>query len=288
MLQQLFNIKPNEISIVIPVKDNQRGIDNYLQRFFAVTPKQSYPCEINIVDNNSSEITTVQDQYPIPVRVLTCTKRGPGAARNVGVEHSSGSWILFHDSDVVVDEMTVEAYCRMNYTYDWVGMQGRYIAMSEGHYTHFYSRYMSANPLPALNPNTIGLSPGRWEPYIFVTANCMANKDVFQRIGGFDEQIVAVASEDLELGIRLKQEGHIGIVERSIITHHLTESLGDFCDRWTRYARGDSYVSGKHPDIWVEPFQFPPELPEEQGVQLPLCTLMYMMKNMGRLLGPPE
>tara|TARA_R110002051_G_scaffold298997_1_gene366052 strand:+ start:246 stop:473 length:228 start_codon:yes stop_codon:yes gene_type:complete len=44
----------SEILIVIPVKDNQTGIDNYLTKFFETHPEIDYPKEIIIVDNNSN------------------------------------------------------------------------------------------------------------------------------------------------------------------------------------------------------------------------------------------
>ena len=36
-------ITKNEISIVIPVKGNQRGIDNYLVKFFQTHSKSDFP-----------------------------------------------------------------------------------------------------------------------------------------------------------------------------------------------------------------------------------------------------
>lgn len=91
-----------EITIIIPVKDNQNGIDLFLTEFFSTHSADNFPREIIIVDNNSSpKIELKRTDYPIPVRLLTCSKIGPASARNFGVQHSQTDWILFTDSDCV-------------------------------------------------------------------------------------------------------------------------------------------------------------------------------------------
>ncbi len=44
----------DEITIVIPVKDNQTGIDIFLTEFFRTHNADNFPKEIIIVDNNSN------------------------------------------------------------------------------------------------------------------------------------------------------------------------------------------------------------------------------------------
>lgn len=283
-------IRPTDISIVIPVKDNQTGIDTYLTNFFVTTPTQSYPLEIIIVDNNSRYPIVNRVEYPIPVRVVECTKRGPAAARNEGVKHSKGSWILFHDSDTVVRRDTVSAYCCV-FPDDCVAVQGRYLAVGDGPYAHYYAKYMSADPLPIIDVETMNLPFERWQPKILVTANCLIRKSTFVEVGGFDENIVAVASEDVELGIRLKQVGYIALMEWSVVTHNMTESLVDFCDRWIRYSRGDQYVGNKHPDD-VRNFNhvvFPDHLVNEQeGIHTVMGTIRTITARIAALMGPLE
>ena len=86
-----INISPNKINstknitIVIPVKDNQKGIDNFLTAFFKTHTEDNFPREIIIVDNNSKNPLLISDTFPIPVRIISCNKEGPGSARNMGV-----------------------------------------------------------------------------------------------------------------------------------------------------------------------------------------------------------
>jgi glycosyltransferase involved in cell wall biosynthesis len=52
-----------EISIIIPVKNNQQGIDKFLDTFFHITQKKYYPKEIIIVDNLSTNPIKIKDKY---------------------------------------------------------------------------------------------------------------------------------------------------------------------------------------------------------------------------------
>jgi hypothetical protein len=58
-----FSINVNDISIIIPVKDNQRGINILLESFFFTQVKDSYPKEFIIVDNNSKRPIFVKKKY---------------------------------------------------------------------------------------------------------------------------------------------------------------------------------------------------------------------------------
>ncbi|MDO6804662.1 glycosyltransferase, partial [Wenyingzhuangia sp. 1_MG-2023] len=105
-------INANEISIVIPVKNNQFGISRFLHIFEEITPKEFYPLEIIIIDNNSGLPIEISRNYPVKLRLSKCKPVGPASARNKGVEISKGQWILFTDSDCIPTESSISGYCR--------------------------------------------------------------------------------------------------------------------------------------------------------------------------------
>src|SRR5258705_3985189 len=86
----------DEVTIVIPVKDNQNGIDVFLTEFFRTHTAGNFPKEIIIVDNNSNPVIEIKcNAFPISVRLFKCNKVGPASARNFGVEKVQTDWILF-------------------------------------------------------------------------------------------------------------------------------------------------------------------------------------------------
>ena len=78
--QQITNIpsiKTEEISIVIPVKNNQHGIDNLLESIFVCQKKKDYPKEIIVVDNNEKLRTKIRPQFlekGVEIKLFHCKR----------------------------------------------------------------------------------------------------------------------------------------------------------------------------------------------------------------------
>ena len=92
-------MKTYSFSIIIPHKD----IPEYLVRCLNSIPERD-DVQIIVVDDNSKEACTYIERYPELTRpnveiYFTTEGKGAGYARNVGLEHAKGEWILFADSD---------------------------------------------------------------------------------------------------------------------------------------------------------------------------------------------
>ena len=58
-----LTLKNNDISIIIPVRNNQKGINKFLDSFFKTHNNKMYPKEIIIVDNNSKKNIIIKYFY---------------------------------------------------------------------------------------------------------------------------------------------------------------------------------------------------------------------------------
>jgi glycosyltransferase involved in cell wall biosynthesis len=93
---------PNKlISTIIPTYNRRQLLDRAVKSVFAQTFR---PIEIVIVDDGSHVPVTTDWFQPIPEGVSLSLIRnaqscGPAAARNSGIEHSTGDWIAFLDDD---------------------------------------------------------------------------------------------------------------------------------------------------------------------------------------------
>lgn len=93
-------------SIVIPHKD----IPDLLMRCLKSIPV-SEDIQVVVVDDNSPDADTYLQRYPELSRpylefVRTTKGGGAGYARNVGLDHAKGKWLLLADSDdLFVDDM---------------------------------------------------------------------------------------------------------------------------------------------------------------------------------------
>lgn len=86
-------------SFIIP----HRNIPNLLARCVNSIPRRS-DSEIIIVDDNSNEeslfyLQNIESQYNNVFVIRLLQAKGAGAARNVGIDHAKGKWLLFIDAD---------------------------------------------------------------------------------------------------------------------------------------------------------------------------------------------
>ena len=225
-----------DITIIIPVKDNQIGIDLFLTTFFETHKQESFPKEIIIVDNNSKPAIKLQnDFYPIRVQLLTCNKVGPASARNFGVKNSTTNWILFTDSDCVPTNSLLTGYLKVQN--NSVGYAGNIKSLRQD----FISKYYEEQEI--LVPPKVYENGNKPRPDYLITANCLVWRQAFDKVGGFDETIKIAGGEDIDLGFKLLNIGQLTYAFDSIAKHNFGDGLKDFKERFKRYGYGNKIIS---------------------------------------------
>ena len=107
-----------EVSIIIPVYNRAAIVKETLESVVAQTHR---PLQVVLVDNDSTDDTmqvleTFRKEHPgegFNVVITSESHHTAGAARNRGFEHTTGEWVLFFDSDDVMDEKLVESYVKV-------------------------------------------------------------------------------------------------------------------------------------------------------------------------------
>lgn len=260
-----------EITIVIPVKDNQNGIELFLTEFFATHTVDNFPREIIIVDNNSSpKIELNQTDFPIPVILLTCSKIGPASARNFGVQHSKTNWILFTDSDCVPTSNMLTGYLKVQN-----GSVG-YAGNIKAHGQDIISKYYEQQEI--LVPPKVYERPNEPRPDYLITANCLVWRTAFDMVGGFNENIKIAGSEDIDLGYRLLNIGQLTYAFNSIAKHNFGEGLIDFRERFVRYGYGNKIISKLY-DLDLKPKTFKPN--RRKPINFILAFMQYIWLTTG-------
>lgn len=210
--------KTEDITIIIPVKDNQNGIDLFLTEFFSTHSTDSFPREIIIVDNNSDpRIELKRINFPIPVRLLTCSKVGPASARNYGVQHSQTDWILFTDSDCIPTNSLLTGYLKAQN--GSLGYAGKIIS----HGQDIISKYYEQQEI--LVPPKVYEQTNQPRPDYLITANCLVWRPAFEKVCGFNEKIQIAGGEDIDLGFKLLNIGQLSYAFDSIAKHNFGDGL---------------------------------------------------------------
>ncbi|MBL7894841.1 MAG: glycosyltransferase [Bacteroidia bacterium] len=245
------SIKTNEISIVIPVKDNQKGINKYLDSLFQVLSADELPKEIIIVDNNSRNEITLSKKYISSgkVKLIQCKNLGPAAARNHGASIASGEWLLFNDSDCVPSRKILSGFLKADN--GSVAYAGNIKSLGKDKLSKYYESQEILIPLKTYNES------GDFVPQYLITANTLIWKEAFDEAGGFNESISIAGGEDVDLGLRLSQIGKLSYAFDSIAYHDFNDGIVGFYKRFKRYGYGNRLIE----ELWktnMKPEKFYP------------------------------
>jgi glycosyltransferase involved in cell wall biosynthesis len=239
-----------EISIVIPVKDNQRGIDHFFYDFFRTQELQSLPLELLLICDKGASVSVPKEcsSYPIEVRVLCSSGIGPASARNVGWQTASGKWILFTDSDCRPTPQWLKGYIEASN--GSIGYSGTVLSYGRD----FISRYYESQGIlmPSINNEARVVSPD-----YLITANAMVWKKALEKIGGFNEAIKIAAGEDVDLGFRLREIGNLSFVAKSVVFHEFGDGFVGFMKRFRRYGKGNRLLAQMYA-LNIRPKRFKP------------------------------
>lgn len=229
-------IETNEISIVIPVKDNQQGIENYLNSFFASHQHVQFPKEIIIVDNNSKPPIKIPSSHLSSeiIRLVKCSRLGPAAARNYGAAIAQGKWLLFNDSDCLPTSSLLSGY--INADNGSVAYAGNINSLGQDRLSKYYESQEILIPLKTYNEQ------GEFVPQYLITANSLVWREAFIESEGFNEEIKIAGGEDVDLGLRLSQIGNLSYAFDSIALHNFNDGLIGFYRRFKRYGHGNRII----------------------------------------------
>ncbi len=204
-----------KISIIIPVRD---GVDLLARCLHSITNQTSYaPYEIVIVDNESRTAEARAYLSGLKHRVLEFA--GPfnfSAINNFAVEQTDSPWLLFLNNDTEVidpDWLTIMAEHiqrpevgavgpRLLYPDDTVQHGGIVVGVG-GIAEHAFRGF------PAEAPGVCRqLQVTR--NYSAVTGACLlTRRDVFNKVGGFDEERLPVTFSDVDLCLKIRRAGYL-------------------------------------------------------------------------------
>lgn len=217
-----------EISVVIASKDRPELLGALLSLLRPQIEALNGHGEIVVVDDGSSP-SYDGDTFP-GVTFLRTLGIGPARARNYGVQHSTGSIILFTDDDVAVQEGWVAAaqtFLDANPTF--AGVTGD----------------TTSPPFSAIYEHSVEDHDGG----SFLTCNVAYRREAFVAVGGFDRLFPHAAHEDRDVAWRIQKEvGPVGF-EPSMRVVHPGRPFS--AKQWRRrgvIAIDDWLVLARHPE----------------------------------------
>jgi len=221
------------ISVIIPVKNEEKKIVNCLNAIFLQTLQ---PFEVIVVDGNSTD-NTVKNARQFPVKIVFENYGTIGGARQIGIEHAQGNLIAFTDADCVPRSDWLENLSK-NFSEDLKGIGGgiRNIGDSLWEKTIFlvFDSFLgsggSVQDRVFANKKMVRSLSG---------CNAMYRTDDLKNIGGFN--IKLAINEDTDLSTRLRKSGNLLYIPEAEVLHDQSLNLKEFAKRNYTFGFGRAY-----------------------------------------------
>ncbi len=211
----------NKISVIIPTYNRvsvlPRAIDSVLAQTRAAD-------EIIVVDDGSTDETQqlIKDQYP-QVKLISQSNQGVSAARNNGIKKAKGNWVCLLDSDdswqtnkleKQIDLITNNPDYLICHTNEIWYRNGKILNQAKKHEKRGGHIFQHCLPLCAISPSSV-----------------MINKQVFDEVGLFDEDLPAC--EDYDMWLRICCKYPVLFIDKA-----LTNKYGGHNDQLSRQHWG--------------------------------------------------
>ncbi len=239
------------VSVVMPTHNRWGQLRQTLEGYREVAfPRDAFEvlvCDDASDDDTPEQIRSFAATAPYTLRYLRQEKKGPAAARNLGINAATAPIVVLTDDDCVPDAQLLARHAASS-------RQG--IATIG---------YIAWHPDITVTPFMAFLSPGYRFNFAqitdpqdatfrcFYTANVSAWRADLLALGGFDEGFPAAAYEDIELGYRLHKAGVRLVYDHEAIIYHLHEMrLAGMLRSQVVNGRSAAYAVSKHPELAVE------------------------------------
>lgn len=197
-------------SIITPAHNNPDTLKKFLVSVKKCASVYGRPVEIIVVDDNSTpSLKSVTDEFDGVVYVRMDEHAGPARARNEGARKSKGDYLIFADSDVIFRDDILGRFSE-DFSRGEYAVVGEYDI--EPAVDSFFARFKA-------------LLTESWVPsekYVSVFALRIAGikREVFDKAGGFNEDIKTASVEDYEFADRLKKTDVKILYNPDVIVKH--------------------------------------------------------------------
>jgi GT2 family glycosyltransferase len=162
------------------------------------------------------------------IRLIQQQQGGPAAARNAGARAAKGQFVAFTDDDCLAAPHWLVKLIEPFAGPETVAVQGK-----------------TTTDLTLVGPLTHQLV-NESKSYIMPTCNVAYRRDLFLKMGGFDERFLFL-NEDVDLGWRFETAGLISFAPDALIIHPPRKETFSKKAKWVRFLESEFLLYYKDP-----------------------------------------
>jgi glycosyltransferase involved in cell wall biosynthesis len=231
-----------KISVVIPTLNRPDA----LPRTLDALARQSFDSfEVILVEDAKNDASIPAADSRLQMRTLRADTPGASYARNVGWQAAQHPVVLFLGDDILASPRMLERHAALHTEHpgDDVGVLGHVDWARELKRSAFM--VWLDHGIQFNYPSIRGTDAGPGHLY---TANVSLKRAALEKVGGFDAERYPFLYEDIDLGIRLFDNGFRLIYDRDAGAEHLHEvTLERWKQRMTIQARAERNWIANHP-----------------------------------------
>jgi mycofactocin system glycosyltransferase len=234
-------------TVVIPVRDRPRQLDRLLTGLGGALA-------VVVVDDASVDRHAVAEVAARHGAELLALEEnvGPAGARNAGLDRVATPFVVFIDSDVVVEPAAIETMLR-HFADPSLAMVAPRVLGLETDRPNWITRYEDARSSLDLGTDSSSVRPR--SPVTWVSSTCLVAR-VDMLGSGFDASMRV--GEDVDLVWRLVDEGRrVRFEPAASVRHEHRSSLRAWLGRKFFYGTGAHPLAERHPDD-IAPVVLPP------------------------------
>lgn len=240
------------ISIIIAIFNRKDELFELLNSLIAQTDKDF---EVIIVDDGSfvDLLPTVETfKEMLNIQYFKKANSGPGLSRNYGANRAKNDWLVFVDSDVIVEKDYIENIKKNLENTDCAAFGGADKAHKGFNLLQKAISYSMTSVFTTGGIRGSKKAVTRFQPRSF---NMGVNKEIFLKIGGFSEMRIG---EDPDLSMTIWENGYQTAFFDDIGVYHKRRTdLGKFSKQVYQFGCARPILNQRHPDYVKPTFWFP-------------------------------
>jgi len=233
-----------DLSIVLPVYEDQKNLDRFLDEMLANPQDKSW--EVVVVDDGSPTPMQLSSKYPDHWNIYRNeNRRGAAVARNIGVKHSRGKYIILLSVFLKTPENYISRISTFIKNHRFDIAQHLLIKPLQTQADHFQEFLVDQNGRLSGAKDNLPVKNTQFGAAIF-------KKAIFSELGGFDEEMNHYGGHELDLAYRLDQKGYSRriLIEDLPLERVKLETHARVRSRLQEYGRiGLPALLKKHPEL---------------------------------------